>query len=167
MTDVTKGRTAAGVVLRAVSRGRRLDLALDEAAQDLSQRERRWVQEASYGAVRLRGRLDFLLDLHLRDGLASVSPALLDFFRLGAYQILYMGGVPPYAAISQAVEQIKGLAGDGGGRLANGVLRSLEREGGEIARFPGFSAGSGRAPLHVGVPPSLDDPALVGPVGSG
>ena len=138
MTELTKTRVAAGVVLRAVSRGRRLDLALDEAVQGFSPRDRRWVQEASYGAVRFRGRLDFLLNLHLHDGLASVSGAVLDLLRLGAYQVLYMDGVPSYAAISQTVEQIKGLAGGGGGRMANGVLRSLHREGGEMARFPSF-----------------------------
>ncbi len=144
MTDVTESREAAGVVLRSVTRGRRLDLALDDAARRIPQRERRWVQEASYGAVRLRGRLDFLLDQHLHSGLASVSPAILDLLRLGAYQILYMDGVPSYAAISQTVEQIKRLAGGGGGRMANGVLRSLEREGGEVTRFPSFQENPGR-----------------------
>jgi 16S rRNA (cytosine967-C5)-methyltransferase len=70
--------------------------------------------------------------------LGSVSTAILDLLRLGAYQILYMDGVPSYAAISQTVEQVKRLAGGGGGRMANGVLRSLEREGGAIARFPSY-----------------------------
>lgn len=115
-----------------------MDLALDDAALGLPQRERRWIQEASYGAVRLRGRLDYLLDHHLDNGISSVSPAILDLLRLGAYQILYMDGVPSYAAISQTVEQIKGLARSGGGRMANGVLRSLERESGDVARFPSF-----------------------------
>jgi 16S rRNA (cytosine967-C5)-methyltransferase len=136
MGEVTHGRAAAAAILRAVSRGRRLDLAFAETAADLPDRDRRWVQEASYGTVRLRGRLDYLLNLHLRSGLNSLSPALLDLLRLGAYQLLHMDGVPPYAAISQTVDQVKGLAGQGGSRLANGVLRSLGREGGEISRFP-------------------------------
>lgn len=121
-----------------MSRGRRLDLAFGEAAGALERRERAWVQEATYGAVRLRGRLDFLLDTHLRQGLSSLSPLLLDLFRLGAYQLLYMDGVPAYAALSQTVDQVRGVAGKGGGRLANGVLRSLEREGGGAERFPAF-----------------------------
>jgi 16S rRNA (cytosine967-C5)-methyltransferase len=136
--EITENRVAAASILRAVSRGRRVDLALDEAAPSLSLRDRRWVQEASYGAVRFRGRLDHLLNLHLKQGLQSVSPIFLDLLRLGAYQILYMDGVPAYAAISQTVDQVKGLAGSGGSRLANGVLRSLEREGGGVHRFPTF-----------------------------
>ena len=136
MGAVTEGRKAAAAILRAVSRGRRLDLAFEEAAGGLADRDRRWVQEASYGTVRLRGRLDYLLDLHLRSGLPSISPFLLDLLRLGAYQLLHMDGVPPYAAISQTVDQVKRMGGPGAGRLANGVLRSLEREGGDVSRFP-------------------------------
>ena len=136
MGEITQGRVAAAAILRAVSRGRRLDLAFSETAAELPDRDRRWVQEASYGAVRLQGRLDHLLSLHLRSGLPSLSSLVLDLLRLGAYQLLYMDGVPPYAAISQTVDQVRGVAGEGGSRLANGVLRSLEREGGEISRFP-------------------------------
>ncbi len=140
MGEVTPGRRAAATILRAVSRGRRLDRSLHEALVPLEARERAWVQEAAYGAVRLRGRLDFLLDLHLAKGLSSVPPAALELLRLGAYQLLYMGGVPDYAAISQTVDQAREVAGEGGARLANGVLRSLSREGGEASRFPGFPA---------------------------
>jgi 16S rRNA (cytosine967-C5)-methyltransferase len=82
--------------------------------------------------------LDYLLNLHLRSGLPSLSPLVLDLLRLGAYQLLYMDGVPPYASISQTVDQVRGVAGEGGSRLANGVLRNLEREGGEVSRFPSF-----------------------------
>jgi 16S rRNA (cytosine967-C5)-methyltransferase len=136
VASVTEGRRIAASVLWAVSRGRRLDRAFSEAAGPLRTRDRKWAQEASYGAVRLRGRLDYLLDLHLSKGILSLSPRVLDLLRLGAYQILFMDGVPAYAAISQTVDQVKEEMGGGGGRLANGVLRSMEREGGEEARFP-------------------------------
>jgi hypothetical protein len=52
------------------------------------------VQEAVYGAVRFRGRLDYLLGLHVTRGLDRMDPALLPVLRLGAYQLLYMGGCP-------------------------------------------------------------------------
>jgi 16S rRNA (cytosine967-C5)-methyltransferase len=59
---------------------------------------------------------------------------------MGAYQLLYMGGVPPYAAISQTVDQVRNVAGEGLGRMANGVLRSLGREGGGPERFPALDS---------------------------
>jgi 16S rRNA (cytosine967-C5)-methyltransferase len=89
---------------------------------------------------RLRGRIDFLLDLHLRKGLSSLSPLVLDLLRLGGYQLLYMDSVPAYAGISQTVEQVREVTGQGGGRLASGVLKSLEAEGGEVDRFPAFES---------------------------
>lgn len=138
MSEVTQGRRVAASILEAMRRGRRLDLAFGASAQALPPRERRWVQEATYGVARLRGRLDFLLDLHLDRGLASVAPRVLDLLRLGAYQVLYMDGVPSYAAISQTVEQVGKASGPGGGRMTNGVLRSLDREGGDMDRFPVF-----------------------------
>jgi len=138
VSEVTQGRRIAASILEAVRRGRRLDLAFGEMAQGLPPRDRRWVQEATYGVARLRGRLDFLLDLHLERGLASLAPRVLDLLRLGAYQTLYMDAVPSYAAISQTVEQVRDVAGPGGGRMTNGVLRSLDREGGGMDRFPDF-----------------------------
>lgn len=138
MAGVTEGRRIAALILSAVSRGRRLDLAFGHSAGPLPSRDRRWVQEVTHGAVRLRGRLDYLLDLHLDKGLESVAPAVLDLLRLGAYQLLCMDGVPPYAAISQTVDQVRGVAGGGVGRMANGVLRSLAREGAGVERFPDF-----------------------------
>lgn len=86
--------------------------------------------------VRLRGRLDHLLDLHLRQGLDSVPPALLPILRVAGYELLYMEGTPSYAAVSQAVSRARTLLGSTMGGLVNGVLRSLDRAGGGIERFP-------------------------------
>jgi len=140
MARVTEGRRAAASILREVARGRRLDLAFSASAEGLEPRDRRWVQEATFGAVRLRGRLDHLLGLHLHRGLGSVSGPVLDLLRLGAYQLLYMDGVPPYAAISQTVDQVREKGGGSVARMANGVLRSLSREGGAMDRFPELEA---------------------------
>lgn len=140
MARVSRGRTAVLEILEAVDRGRRLDLALDRALGGVPERERAWVHELAYGVVRLRGRLDHLLDHHLHQGVGSVSPPLLHLLRMGAYQLLRMGGVPAYAAVSQTVEQARRRVSEGASRLANGVLRSLERGGGSEDVFPDRAA---------------------------
>ncbi len=86
--------------------------------------------------MRLQGRLDHLLDLHLREGIGSLPPRLLPILRMGAYQLLYMDGTPDYAAVSQAVEESGEVAGGRMKGVVNGVLRSLAREGGGPERFP-------------------------------
>jgi len=132
---VTAARRTALEVLLSTSRGRRLDLALGAALGALPERDRRWVHEAVYGVARLRGRLDHLLDRHLR-GRTRLAPALRDVLRLGAYQLLYMTSVPSYAAVSQSVEQARLSGGSGAASLTNAVLRSLAREGEDPAHFP-------------------------------
>lgn len=138
MSDATisGGRRAAADILREVARGQLLDLAFARAAATLPERDRGWVQEVTYGSIRLRGRLDRLLNAHLRRGTESVPPAILDLLRLGAYQLLYMDSVPAYAAVSQAVEQAREVSGKGMGGLTNAVLRALARDGEDPSLFP-------------------------------
>jgi len=136
----TQARDAALLVLEMTGRGRRLDLALDEVAAGLAPGERQWVQEVTYGTVRMRGRIDFLLDLHLRRGLASLPRPVVWVLRMGAYQLLLMSGTPAYAAVSQSVEQTRAVGAPGLAGVVNGVLRSLAREGGGRARFPSFES---------------------------
>ncbi|MDB4917068.1 MAG: hypothetical protein JWM95_4712, partial [Gemmatimonadetes bacterium] len=51
-----------------------------------------------------------------------------DLLRMGAYQLLEMGSVPAYAAIAQTVELVKRRHGIGASKLANAVLRRIDRE---------------------------------------
>jgi len=114
-------------------------VAFGRAAPGLGPRDRAFAHELLYGVARLRGRVDHLLGQHVHGGLARLQPELLELLRLGAYQLLYMDGVPRYAAVSQTVEQARRLAGRGAGGLTNAVLRALAREGAGEARFPDFA----------------------------
>ena len=78
--------------------------------------------------LRRRSWLDALLDDRVRGGLAKLDPDLIDLLRIGAYQLLAMGSVPAYAAIGQTVEIVKRRHGIGASKLANAVLRRLDRE---------------------------------------
>jgi 16S rRNA (cytosine967-C5)-methyltransferase len=125
-------------VLRATTRGRRLDLALGAAARGLEERDRRQLQELVSGTLRLRGRLDHLIARPLRKGIGSLDPDMLDVLRLAAYQLLRMDGVPRYAAVSQGVEQARTVGGEGVARLANAVLRKVADAGEDPSLFPAF-----------------------------
>jgi 16S rRNA (cytosine967-C5)-methyltransferase len=139
-TGVSSARRVAFRLLSEVDRGRRLDRAFEGEAHRIPPRDRAWVHELTYGLTRFRGRLDHLLDLHLDRGVASLDPPVLTLLRMGAYQLLYMGSVPSYAAVSQTVSQVRGEAGRGAAGLANAVLRGLSRKGGGPERFPSFQA---------------------------
>ena len=120
--------------------GELLDSAFARLAEQVPTRDRAWAQELAYGTMRLRGRIDFLLARFVRRGLAALEPDVLDVLRLGAYQLLEMNAVPAYAAISQAVEMTKSIAGRGATGLVNGVLQSLRRGQEELQPPPGRDA---------------------------
>lgn len=135
---MSAGRRLALALLEEVERGRRLDLAWASRSAGLPRRERAWLHELAFGTIRLRGRLDHLLDRHLHEGIASVGRPLLSLLRLGAYQLLYMGSVPGYAAVSETASQASRIGGRRWAGLVNAVLRALASEGADPSGFPDF-----------------------------
>ena len=135
--NATAARRAAHAALSAVSGGELADRAFAAAlaAHDVPERDRNWTRELVYGTLRLRGRLDWLLEQVVSGGLERVEPAVLEALRLGAYQLLEMSSVPAHAAVSQSVELARRRSGQGAARFANGVLRGLQRRHGSL-RFP-------------------------------
>lgn len=125
---VTEARLAAADVCAAIRGGELLDAAFERRAAALDARDRRWTQELLWGMLRRRAWLDAMLGARVRGGLARVDADLTDLLRLGAYQLLFMGSVPPYAAIGQTVELAKRRHGIGASKLANAVLRRVDRE---------------------------------------
>jgi 16S rRNA (cytosine967-C5)-methyltransferase len=129
--EVTDARLAAANILADLRRGELLDAAFERHVAALDARDRRWLQELIYGLLRRRETLDAELRPRVRGGLARLDADLLDLLRLGVYQLLHMGSVPSYAAIGQSVELAKVRHGIGASRLANAVLRRIDRERGE------------------------------------
>jgi 16S rRNA (cytosine967-C5)-methyltransferase len=89
-----------------------------------------------FGIQRLRGRIDYLLDRKVERGLESVKAGVRDSLRIGLYELLYMGGVPEYAAVSQAVDLAQSKGGRGVAGFAHAVLRGIARDGGGPEHFP-------------------------------
>ncbi len=125
---VTDARVVAADVLADIRGGELLDPVFDRRARILDPRDRRWTQELLWGMLRRRGWLDAILADRVRGGLARLDPDLGDLLRLGVYQLLYMGSVPAYAAIAQTVELAKRRHGMGASKLANAVLRRVDRD---------------------------------------
>jgi len=125
---VTPSRVAVAAILGALRDGDLLDVAFDRETRALDTRDRRWVHELTYGLLRKRGWIDALLGERVRGGLSRIDHDLADLLRSGAYQLLQMRSVPPYAAIAQTVELAKTRHGVGASKLTNAVLRRLDRE---------------------------------------
>lgn len=125
---ITPARTSAVNVLADLRGGELLEGALERHSELLDARDKRWIRELLYGALRQRGWLDALLAPRVRGGLARIDPDLAELLRIGMYQLLFMRSVPPYAAIGQTVELAKRRHGIGASKLVNAVLRRVDRE---------------------------------------
>ncbi|MDE2795027.1 MAG: hypothetical protein OXL34_09435 [Gemmatimonadota bacterium] len=132
---MTPGRALAASILKEVESGRRLDVAW-EASGASGSPERAWIRALVYGTVRLRGRIDHLLSRFAGRPAAELDPPVRVALRTGAFQILEMGGVPDYAAVSQSVEQVKGTRSRAAAGLVNAVLRKVAASPRYGALFP-------------------------------
>jgi len=133
VTGVTPARVAAAQICTDMRSGEMLDATFERRTADLDARDRRWLRELVYGMLRRRSAIDAILSERVRGGIARIDTDMLDLFRLGVFQLLHMGSVPPYAAIAQTVELAKVRHGIGASKLVNAVLRRVDRESDNLA----------------------------------
>ena len=89
--------------------------------------------ELGYGVLRHRSRLDWIIEHATDRKTTSLTPEVLTILRLGVYQILLTGSVPPYAAVSESVN----LAGRHAPRAKGFVNWALRRIDPSWAERPG------------------------------
>ena len=133
--DAGTARRRALEVLLDVRAGARADESLERRAQDLDRRDRAFVMEIAYGAIRWRGRIGHHLDLLLDRGLGSLPSEVVSILELGAYQILFLDRVPAWSAVDESVRMARALPrpmSTWAPGLVNGVLRNLARRGDDL-----------------------------------
>ena len=91
----------------------------------LAARERAFATELAYGAIKMRRALDERLAPYLVSKAATIPKPIAEILRLGAYQLAYMNGVEPYAAVSESVGLARIYGHKGTAGLVNAVLRRV------------------------------------------
>jgi 16S rRNA (cytosine967-C5)-methyltransferase len=132
----TKGVSVRLLALRALNRvileSAYPDLALEGVFKrnpGLSKQETALLTELVYGVIRWLGKLDYVIGLFTR---RVRKEEIRNILRLGVYQILFLDGVPDYAAVNETVDIARGIYGRGIGDFVNAVLRRIAREKGSI-----------------------------------
>jgi 16S rRNA (cytosine967-C5)-methyltransferase len=128
-------RLAAYRILADVRAGAYADRASVQRLTGLDDRDRALGLELAFGAIRLRARLDAELARLVDRRLSKLDPALLDWLRLGLYQIRQTR-IPEHAAVHATVDGARYELGRGAGGLVNAVLRRAAREGLRQEAFP-------------------------------
>lgn len=137
---ITDTRVVAAQIFGDLRAGEMLDASFDRRTARFDARDRRWTRELVFGSLRKRAVLDAYLQQRVKGGIGRIDADLVDLLRLGSYQLLMMGSVPPYAAIGQTVELAKRRHGIGASKLVNAVLRRLDRDREQLSLPPSEDA---------------------------
>jgi 16S rRNA (cytosine967-C5)-methyltransferase len=87
--------------------------------------------EITFGVLRWRRLLDFLLDRHLKKPVAQLDLAVALALRIGLYQLRFLGGIPARAAVNESVELVKRARKVSAASLVNAVLRRASADASE------------------------------------
>ena len=101
--------------------------------QHLTSLDRAFLTELTYGILRWRGRLDWLIGHFSNIPFEKIELTILNILRLGLYQILFLSKTPSSAAVNESVRLAKGVRGKGGAGFVNAILRSILREKDKIS----------------------------------
>ena len=131
-----RGRLAAFAALQGLEHGASWAQAWERAAERAAPGalDRRFAHELVSGSLRWRGRLDWILGLHLDRSLSRLEPDVRVVLRLGLYQLLEVVRVADHAAVHETVELAK-LACPRAAGYVNAVLRAALR-GRDAVSFP-------------------------------
>ncbi len=98
----------------------------------LTSLDRAFLTELTYGVIRWRGKLDWVIHHFSKIPLEKIELETLNILRLGLYQVLFLSRTPCSAAVNESVELAKRIRGKGGAGFVNAVLRSAIRQKDEI-----------------------------------
>jgi 16S rRNA (cytosine967-C5)-methyltransferase len=138
------------ILNRVDETGRHADRLLTDAFKryrHLTPLDQAFLTDLTYGTLRWRGKLDWVIQHFSNVPFDKVESKLLNVLRIGLYQILFMSRTPVAAAVNESVELAKKFRGKGGGSFFNGILRSFLREK-ECFKYPEFETDPA---LHVAV----------------
>jgi 16S rRNA (cytosine967-C5)-methyltransferase len=90
--------------------------------------DRAFLTELTYGVLRWRGLLDWVIRHFSNIPFEKIESEILNTLRLGLYQIFFLTKTPASAAVNESVELAKKARGKAGAGFVNAVLRSALRE---------------------------------------
>lgn len=86
------------------------------------------IQEISYGVIRFRKRLDWIIYQFLFSKKKKLPLTIQNILRMGFYQVLYLEKIPDYAIVNESVELAKQSPYPAYSSMVNAVLRNAIRQ---------------------------------------
>ncbi|HLU69292.1 MAG TPA: transcription antitermination factor NusB [Fibrobacteria bacterium] len=130
MTSVSgvEARRAAFFVLQEqAATGAFLKDLFGPGLRDLREDDAALARAICFGVLRMQRLLDYNLEAHAPRGIKGTKLRMA--LRIGACQLLFLSGIPAFAAVNTTVELVKREVGRAESGFANAVLKALAREG--------------------------------------
>ena len=126
---MTSREVAYDILQRWQTRRRRAARLLEErfSQTELAADERALATELVHGVIRRRDTLTALLKPHVKRPLSQVEPGALVLLWLGAYQLVFLSGIPTYAVVNETTALAKRAGKPQWTGFVNAVLRALAR----------------------------------------
>jgi 16S rRNA (cytosine967-C5)-methyltransferase len=128
-------RIAAHRILKEVRGGAFADQSAARILPTVAPADRGLALELAYGCLRLQGRLDTELHALTDRPLKRIGPEVLDWLRLGLYQLRELR-VPDHAAVSETVRHASRMMDPGRVGFINAVLRAATSDDEREDPFP-------------------------------
>ncbi|HZB35102.1 MAG TPA: transcription antitermination factor NusB [Gaiellaceae bacterium] len=116
------------VLVRVFDEGAYADRAFAGEAAGLDARDRAFAQRVAYGAIQRVRTLDHALEAIGGRPVAALDVPVRAALRLGAYELAFLGGVPPRASVNEAVELARASGAGRATGLVNAVLRRVSEQ---------------------------------------
>ncbi|MGH2995049.1 MAG: transcription antitermination factor NusB [Gaiellaceae bacterium] len=122
---MTPRRVAVEVVRRVFDEDAYADRVFRAAAEGLEGRDRGFAMQLAYGTVQRVRPLDHAIETLGRRPVRKLDAPVRAALRLGAYQLAYLGAVPPHAAVNETVELVREAGLERAVAFTNAVMRRL------------------------------------------
>jgi 16S rRNA (cytosine967-C5)-methyltransferase len=118
-------RAALTVVRRVFEEDAYADRAFAGSAAGLDDRDRAFAQQLAYGTVQRARTLDHAIEALGRRPVRKLDSPVRAALRLGAYQLVFLDGVPAHAAVDESVELVRESGLERAVAFTNAVMRRL------------------------------------------
>lgn len=132
--NIKARRAALNALDRVFAGGAYADIVLEKELGEAKAEERPLLTELVYGVLRWQIRLDYAIDAFSDIKTKKLETKVLNALRLGAYQLLFLSGIPARAAVNETVNLVKPHGARKAG-FVNAVLREMDRSR-EGIRYP-------------------------------
>lgn len=93
----------------------------------LSNQEYGFIKTVTYGVVRYKFRLDYLIKKLSKIKFEKIEITVINILRLSLFQLIYMSHIPESAVVNEAVQLTKVYSNKGAVAFVNGSLRNFLR----------------------------------------